>query len=68
MKKRRQGEMDKTIFLLVTIIVMIGVIMVYSSSYIQAYYSNRKMYHFFLSFPNFHTHSIVQIHLFLVQY
>lgn len=49
MKKRRQGEMDKTIFLLVTIIVMIGVIMVYSSSYIQAYYSNRKMYHFFLS-------------------
>lgn len=49
MKKKRQGEMDKTIFFLVVILILIGLIMVYSSSYIQAYYSGRKMSHFFLS-------------------
>lgn len=41
------------ILFLVTIIVIIGMIIVYSSSYIRAYYDNKMMEHFFMSNAKF---------------
>lgn len=45
--------MDKTILFLVTVILIIGMIIVYSSSYIRAYYDNKMMEHFFMSNAKF---------------
>lgn len=47
----RQGKMDRGIFFLVIALVMIGLVMVYSASYVRAYYdSNEKnMAIFFIS-------------------
>lgn len=47
----RQGKMDRGIFFLVIALVMIGLVMVYSSSYVRAYYDdkNKNMAVFFIS-------------------
>ncbi|MDO4792693.1 MAG: FtsW/RodA/SpoVE family cell cycle protein [Filifactor alocis] len=47
----KQGKMDRGIFFLVIVLVMIGLVMVYSSSYVRAYYSdeNKNMAAFFIS-------------------
>ncbi len=45
----KAGKMDKGILFVLMIIIILGIVMVYSSSYIRAYYDNKSMQHFFLS-------------------
>lgn len=48
-KTIKQGKMDRMIFFLVVALVMIGLVTVYSASYVRAYYDSHAMSIFFIS-------------------